>query len=74
MNGSLMSGVCSFCLKAIHLHNGNKYPDIPLVHVIHMKELYDNMKLLLEKSNRTTLNRISVPDVKYSRKSHIAAL
>jgi hypothetical protein len=27
-----------FSLKAILLHNGNKYPSIPLFHAVHMKE------------------------------------
>ena len=35
-------------LKAVLLHNGNKYPSIPIAHSVHLKELYDNMELLLE--------------------------
>ena len=30
------------------LHNGNKYPSIPIAHTVHLKESYDNMELLLE--------------------------
>jgi hypothetical protein len=30
------------------LHNGNKYPSLPLSHVVNMKEPYGYMKLLLE--------------------------
>jgi hypothetical protein len=36
-------------LKAVLLHNGNKYPSVPLAHAVNMKESYENMKLLLEK-------------------------
>jgi hypothetical protein len=36
-------------LKAVLLHNGNKYPSVPLAHTVNMKESYENMKLLLEK-------------------------
>ena len=38
-------------LKAILLNNGNKFPSVPLAHAVHMKETYDNIKLLLEKIN-----------------------
>ena len=34
-------------LKGV-LHNGNKYPSIPIVQSVHLKESYDNMELLLE--------------------------
>ena len=30
------------------LHNGNKYPSIPIAHSVHLKVSYDNMELLLE--------------------------
>jgi hypothetical protein len=40
-----------FNLKAVLLHNGNKYPSVPLAHAVNMKESYENMKLLLEKIN-----------------------
>jgi hypothetical protein len=36
-------------LKAVLLHNGNKFPSVPLDHVANMKESRENMKLLLEK-------------------------
>lgn len=36
-------------LKAVLLHNGNKYPSVPLAHATNMKENYINMKLLLQK-------------------------
>ena len=35
-------------LKAVLLHNDNKYPSIPIVNTVHLKESYDNMELLLE--------------------------
>ena len=35
-------------LKSVLLHNGNKYPSIPIAHSVHLKESYDNMELLLE--------------------------
>jgi hypothetical protein len=35
-------------IKAELLHNGNKYPSVPLAHAVNMKESYENMKLLLE--------------------------
>jgi hypothetical protein len=35
-------------LKAELLHNGNKYPSVPLAHTVNMKESYENMKLLFE--------------------------
>ena len=34
-------------LKGV-LHNGNKYPSIPIAHSVHLKESYDNMEFLLE--------------------------
>lgn len=36
-------------LKAVLLHNGNKFPSVPVAHAVNMKESYDNMKLLLGK-------------------------
>ena len=35
-------------LKGILLHNGNKYPSIPIAFSVHLKESYNNMELLLE--------------------------
>jgi adenosyl cobinamide kinase/adenosyl cobinamide phosphate guanylyltransferase len=35
-------------LKAVLLHNGNKFPSVPLDHVANTKESCDNMKVLLE--------------------------
>jgi len=36
-------------LKALLLHNGNKFPSVPPAHAAEMKESYENMKVLLEK-------------------------
>jgi hypothetical protein len=36
-------------LKAVLLHNGNKFPSVPLAHAAKMNESYENMELLLEK-------------------------
>jgi len=36
-------------LKVVLLHNGNKFPSVPLAHAANMKESYESMKLLLGK-------------------------
>jgi hypothetical protein len=36
-------------LKAVLLHNGNRYASVPVGYSVHMKETYDNMSLLLNK-------------------------
>lgn len=38
-------------LKAVLLHNGNELPSIPVAHATHMKETYENIKLVLESIN-----------------------
>jgi hypothetical protein len=35
-------------LKANLLNNGNLIPCIPIAHSVHLKEPYDNMKILLD--------------------------
>ena len=35
-------------LKAVLLHNGNKYPSLPLAHSVHLKEDYNSIKTLLK--------------------------
>ncbi|XP_061412718.1 uncharacterized protein LOC133345765 [Lethenteron reissneri] len=35
-------------LKAVLLHNGNKYPSLPLAHLVHLKEDYNIIKTLLD--------------------------
>jgi hypothetical protein len=39
----------SLSLKAVLLHNGNKFPSIPLAHSVQMKEDYSNVKSVLDK-------------------------
>ena len=34
-------------LKAVLLHNGNKYPTLPHAHLLHLKETYENVKTVL---------------------------
>ena len=34
-------------LKAVLLHNPNQWPSIPLAHSVHLKEEYQNLKILL---------------------------
>ena len=36
-------------LKCALLHNGNRYASIPIGYSVHLKETYENMKLLLTK-------------------------
>jgi len=38
-------------LKAVPLHNGNTLPSIAVGHSVHDKELYENMKILMEAIN-----------------------
>ena len=35
--------------KLVLLHNGNRFPSVPLAHAGNMKETYESMKLLLGK-------------------------
>jgi hypothetical protein len=37
-------------LKAVLLHNGNMFPSFPLAHAIHVKEMYKNLQVLLQKN------------------------
>jgi hypothetical protein len=36
-------------LKAVLLDNGNKLPNIPQVHAVHMTETYENLQVLPQK-------------------------
>jgi len=36
-------------LKAVLLHNGNKFLSIWLAHAVHMTETYENLQVLLQK-------------------------
>jgi len=38
-------------LKAVPLHSGNTLPSIPVGHSVHNKELYENMKILMDAIN-----------------------
>ncbi|XP_051563221.1 uncharacterized protein LOC127446368 [Myxocyprinus asiaticus] len=35
-------------LKAVLLHNGNKYPSLPLAHSVHLKQDYNSIKIFLD--------------------------
>ena len=35
-------------VKAVLLHNGNKFTLIPLIHAVHVKETYENPHVLLQ--------------------------
>ena len=43
-------------LKAVLLHNGNKFPSIPVGHSVRMKEEYENVKALLDTINYSSHN------------------
>jgi hypothetical protein len=47
-------------LTAVLLHNGNKFPSVPLAHDANMTESYENMKLILGRYNMTNILGISV--------------
>jgi len=51
-------------LKAILFHNGNILPSIPVGHSMHNKELYENMKILLEAINYDKFKRQICGDLK----------
>ena len=36
-------------LKVVLLHNGNRFPTVPMAHAANMKESYESIKLLLGK-------------------------
>jgi hypothetical protein len=52
----LFFGSSKVSLKAELLQNENKFPSIPLAHAAKMKESYENMKPLLEKSQYEKYN------------------
>jgi len=37
-------------LKVVLIHNGDRFPSVPLAHAANMKESYESMKLLLGKT------------------------
>ena len=51
-------------LKAILLHNTNQWPSIPLDHSVHMKETYENVKILLSALKYTQYNWEVIGDFK----------
>lgn len=38
-------------LKAVLLHNGNRYPSVPIFHTPFLRESYENVKLMIDKIN-----------------------
>jgi hypothetical protein len=38
-------------LKGVLLHNGNRFASVPVAHLVHHKETYENLGQLLEKIN-----------------------
>ena len=66
--GKLKSCAAARRLKAVQLHNGNKYPSLPLAHSASMREDYNNVKILLDVFKYNTygwevigdFNRVSV--------------
>ena len=54
MNLTQIGGACSLIrqkvsLKVVLLHNGNRFPSVPLAHAANMKENYESLELLLGK-------------------------
>jgi len=45
----LFTDTSKVSLKVVLLHNGNRFPSVPLAHAAKMKESYESMKLLLGK-------------------------
>jgi len=46
---SLFIVSCKVSLKAVLLHNGNKFHSFSLARAVHMKETYVNLQCLLQK-------------------------
>jgi len=47
-------------LKAVLLLNGNKFPSIPLIHIVHMKETYKNLEIMLQNCSMKNTDGIYV--------------
>ncbi|GFV20682.1 uncharacterized protein TNCV_777271 [Trichonephila clavipes] len=45
-------------LKAVLLHNGNRYASVPVGHSVHLKECYENIEFIL--------NKLSYSDYKWT--------
>lgn len=43
-------------LKAVLLHNSNKYASIPIAHSVYLKESYENVKTILKRLNMKNIN------------------
>jgi len=43
----LFTDLSKVSLKAVLLHNGNKFPSVPLVGAVHIKEKCENLQVLL---------------------------
>jgi len=48
-NRGLFIDSSTVSLKAVLLHNGNKFPSAPLANAVHVKETYENLQVLLQK-------------------------
>jgi hypothetical protein len=48
---SLLIDSSKVSLKVVLLHNGKRFPSVPLAYAANMKERYDSRKLLLGKNN-----------------------
>jgi hypothetical protein len=47
---SLFSDSCKVSFKAVLLHSGNKFHAVSLANAVHMKETYENLQVLLQKT------------------------
>jgi len=45
----LLTDSSKVSLEVVLLHNGNRFPSVPLAHAANMKEIYESIKLLLGK-------------------------
>ena len=43
-------------MKCVPLHNGNKLAFVPIGHSIQMKEIYENIKTILDRINMWNMN------------------
>ena len=45
----IFTDLSELTLKAVLLHNGKKFPSVPLVHLVHMEERYEDNQVLLQR-------------------------
>jgi len=64
LSGNFLLTVTSKSFKAVLLHNGKKYPSVPLDYSIQIKEGYENVKKLLLKTNYAEFNWYFCDDFK----------